>query len=193
MTESEELSWENIVAMKLEGPPEAGFDCGREEQNWFLYERAWADQEEMISVTYRYYLHGMFAAYATVLMDGISLSFRERGSRIRYETVGATKLAQLGVDYRFQGRRLGEWIVAHVTSVARSVSQILGCRYVSVDALPGLEWWYQRQAFELNKLMQERRIWFAREKNRDLERIPTSMRLDIRSWDAPSAVHVPLL
>lgn len=188
--EDQDLSWDDIVVLTLDGPPELGFDCGHPEQNAFLYERAWPDQEEMISVTYRYYLHGILAGYATVLMDGISLSFRERGLRIRYETVGAAKLAQLGVDLRFQGRRLGEWIVAHVTSLARRVARILGCRYVSVDARPGLMPWYQRQAFELNKLMQERRIRFAMEKNRDPERLPTSMRLDIRDRD-PALVLNP--
>lgn len=192
MTEHEELSWENIVAVKLEGPPEPGFDCGHHEQNAFLYERAWPDQVEMISVTYLYYLHGMFAAYATVLMDGVSLSFRERGTRIRYETIGATKLAQLAVDQRFQGRRLGEWVVAHVTMIAHRAGHVLGCRYVTVDARPGLITWYQRQAFELNKLMQERRIWFAREKNRDLDHLPTSLRLDLKGRDIPSVSDSPL-
>lgn len=183
MEAHEDLSWDNIVVIKLDGPPDPGFDCGNDEQNSFLYEHAWADQEEMISVTYLYYFHGIFAAYATVSMDGISLSFRERGLRIRYETVGAAKLAQLGVDRRVQGRRLGEWIVAHVTMIARRVGNSLGCRYVSVDARPGLAPWYQRQAFETNKLMQERRIRFAVEKNRDILHLATSMRLDIRKLE----------
>jgi GNAT superfamily N-acetyltransferase len=185
MDKHEALSWDNIIVLKLDGPPEPGFDCGDDDQNAFLYERAWADQEEMISVTYRYYLHGIFAAYATVLMDGISLSFRERGLRIRYETIGATKLAQLGVDRRFQGRRLGEWIVAHVTMIARRVGDSVGCRYLSVDARPGLAPWYQRQEFVTNKLMQERRIRFAVEKNRDPLHLTTSMRLDIRNEISP--------
>ncbi len=180
MEAHEELSWDDIVVRKLDGPPEPGFDCGNDDQNSFLYERAGADQEELISVTYCYYLHGIFAAYATLLMDGISLSFRERGLRIRYETIGATKLAQLAVDRRFQRRRLGEWIVAHVTMIARRVGNTLGCRYVSVDARPGLAPWYKRQAFETNKLMQQRRTGLAVEKKRDPDAIPTSMRLDIR-------------
>jgi hypothetical protein len=97
----------NIIVRKLDGPPEPGFDCGHHEQNTFLYEHAWADQQELISTTYQYYVDGVFAGFATVSMDGLPLTFRERGVRIRYETVGATKLAQLGVDVRFQGRGLG--------------------------------------------------------------------------------------
>lgn len=170
-----------IAVRKLEGPPEPGFDCGNPEQNEFLYDRAWADQQALASVTYQYFVGGAFAGFATVAMDGLALTFRERGSHIRYETVGATKLAQLGVDVRFQGRGLGETIVADVIGLAIRESRRIGCRFVAVDARPGLDGWYERLAFKRNKLMQERLTRIAREKNRDLARLGTSMRFDIRS------------
>jgi GNAT superfamily N-acetyltransferase len=170
----------DVTVHKLEGPPEPGFDCGHAEQNAFLYEQAWKDQQELISTTYQYYVDGRFAGFATVSMDGLPLSFRERGSRIRYETVGATKLVQLGVDVRFQGRGLGEAIVADVIGLAQKGARMLGCRFVAVDARPGLDGWYERLAFRRNKLMQQRMIRFALEKNRDVERLATSMRYDIR-------------
>ena len=174
------LSADDIVVRKLDRPPPAGFDCGHPEQNAYLYDHAWNDQQENIAITYCYYIDGTLAAYATVLMDGVSLAFRERGSRIRYETVGATKLAQMGVDRRFQGRRLGGRILADVAGMAGELSNRLGCRYVTVDARPGLEPWYERYSFRRNKLMQQRRIRFAVEKNRDPGGLGTSMRYDIR-------------
>lgn len=173
---------------KLDGPPAPGFDCGHPEQNAYFYDRAWNDQQENVAVTYCYYVENTLAAYATVLMDGLSLAFRERGVRIGYETVGATKLAQLGVDLRFQGRRLGDRIIADVTGLASQLSGRVGCRFVTVDARPGLESWYQTRLFKPNKLMQKRRIQFALEKQRDPQRLPISMRLDI--WDLRSKLHV---
>jgi hypothetical protein len=84
-----EISTADLVRRKLDGLPEPGFDCGREDQNAFLYERAWEDQRERLSVTYLYYIHGMLAGYATVCPDGLLVGRRERGFRIRYESVGA--------------------------------------------------------------------------------------------------------
>ncbi|HEU4556478.1 MAG TPA: hypothetical protein VFS20_01470 [Longimicrobium sp.] len=118
-------------------------------------------------------------------MDGLSLAYRERGVHIRYETVGATKLAQLGVDVRFQGRRLGERILADVAGLAGNLSNQLGCRFVTVDARSGLESWYQRNHFKRNKLMQKRRIALALEKHRDPQLLPVSMRFDIGNRSAP--------
>lgn len=189
------VTLDELVVRKLDGPPQPGFDCGSPEQNAYLYDHAWRDQQEMVSVTYCYYVQGILAAYVSVLMDGLSLAFRERGIRIRYETVGATKLAQLGVDTRFQGRRLGARILADVVALAEHSSNQLGCRYVSVDARPGLEAWYEQRFFTKNKLMQERRRRFALEKQRDPDRLATSMRLDIRDWIAsqhsPDPVSFP--
>ncbi|HEX6748825.1 MAG TPA: GNAT family N-acetyltransferase [Longimicrobium sp.] len=181
MSVRREISPEDIFIQRLDGPPEQGFDCGTTEQNSYLYDHAWADQEESVSVTYLHYVHGILAGYSTISMDGVQLSFRERGIRIRYETVGAVKLAQLGVDRAFQGCGLGSLLVDFVVAQARVVSTIVACRYVSVDARPGLEAWYERYGFRRNKLMQERMRRFALEKNRDPDRLATSMRIDIRS------------
>ena len=45
------------------------FDCGRAEQTTFFHESAYEDQLALLSVTYRYYVRGMLAAFATVCMD----------------------------------------------------------------------------------------------------------------------------
>ncbi|HEX8831484.1 MAG TPA: hypothetical protein VF705_09980, partial [Longimicrobium sp.] len=97
------------------------------------------------------------------------------------ETLGATKLGQLGVDLRFQGRGLGETIVADVIGLARETGRNIGCRFVAVDARPGLDGWYRKLAFKPNKLLQQRRIEQALEKRRDLQALATSMRYDLRT------------
>jgi hypothetical protein len=50
------VSPDEIAIRTLDGSPEPGFDCGRSDQNAFLYERAWPDQQEQVSVTYLYYV-----------------------------------------------------------------------------------------------------------------------------------------
>lgn len=169
----------DVVARLLDGPPEAGFDCGRADQNGFLYERAWEDQQEKVSATYLYHVNGMLAGYATVCMDALPLGTRERSLRIRYKEVGALKLAQLGVDLHFQGRGLGALIVADVIALAREISARVGCRYVTLDAHPEVANWYEALEFKRNKLRQKLRLQETAGK-RDPSTVAISMRFDIR-------------
>jgi len=180
MSSGDGISIDDTVVRLLGGQPEAGFDCGHDEQNRFLYERAWDDQKERVSTTYLYHVNGMLAGYATVCMDSLPLSTRERALRIRYREVAALKLAQLGVDLRFQGRGLGTLIVAYVVELARELSARVGCRYVTLDAHPEVAEWYEEAlGFKRNKLRQKLRLQEAAGK-RDLSTVAISMRFDIR-------------
>jgi hypothetical protein len=71
-------------------------------------------------------------------------------------------------------------IVADVIALAQKGSAMIGCRFVAVDARPGLDRWYESLDFRRNKLMQQRMVRFALEKNRDPDGLGTSMRYDIR-------------
>lgn len=171
------------VIRKLDGPPAAAFDCGRAEQTAFFLERAFEDQRARLSVTYCYYFKGMLAAFATICSDALPLGRRERDRTIRYQDVGAIKLAQLGVDVRFQGMGLGRLVVADVIRRARRECDDVGCRYLTLDAQPDLVRWYERQGFERNELRQERRIQEALAHGRDPARIAVSMRYDLGRID----------
>lgn len=171
----------DVVPRKLDGPPEAGFICKHEDQTSFLYERAWADQQQLVSTTYVYYVHGILAGYATVCLDAIQLSRRERGFHIKYEIIGALKLAQLGVHQSFEGRGLGTYIVADVVGLARTLSDSVGCRFVTVDARADMIPWYEHHlGFKHNTEMQRHRVELAVARKRDPDRLAVSMRFDIR-------------
>jgi GNAT superfamily N-acetyltransferase len=175
-------SWtpDDIRHRKLAGAPSAGFDCGRVEQNEFLYRRAWLDQQESVSTTYLFFVGRRWAAYATFLMDSIPLSRKERG-KIPYRTVGAVKLGQLGVDQRFQGGGLGTEIVVFGMSLAKSVGRRLACRYLTLDAQPDLVGWYEARGFVRNHLRQAERLEDALRHGRDPAHTPVSMRFDLRA------------
>ena len=154
MPADQAIAVDDLVIRKLDGSPPSGFDCGREMQNSFLYERAWEDQRESLSVTYLYFVKGMFAAYATVCMDSLELGTREKIFKVRYKYVSALKIAQLGVHRSFQGQGLGKLVVADMIAFAQEQAGKVGCRYVSLDAQPDIEGWYKAQGFKRNKLMQ---------------------------------------
>jgi GNAT superfamily N-acetyltransferase len=169
---------DQIVVRRLDEFPPAGFDCGRDAQNRFLRDSALRDQQEWLSCTYLHYVHGICAAFATVCMDSLPLGTREKPKSVRYKYVSALKLAQLGVDRRFQGLGIGREVIADVVALARLAAVAYGCRYVTLDAQPELVGWYQAHGFVINKLQQSQRIQALG--GRGAGEIPVSMRLDLR-------------
>jgi GNAT superfamily N-acetyltransferase len=171
---------------RLEGNPPTEFDCGREAQNRFLHGLAWHDQQEWLSCTYLHFLGGTYVAYATVCMDAVPLGTREKPRAVPYRYIGALKLAQFGVDRRFQGQGLGLEVLADVVHLAREAAERYGCRYVSLDAHPELVPWYEQHGFVINKLAQKQRTEATAGKV-DPASLSVSMRLDLR----PPAPHLP--
>jgi GNAT superfamily N-acetyltransferase len=165
---------------RLDGPLPPEFDCGRDEQNVFLHEQAWIDQQALLSTTYLLKDGWKLAAFVTLCMSGVSLHRDERGPAIRYQDIGALKLAQLGVARSFQGQGVGGDAVAFVIGLAQSSSWNFGCRYVILDAQPELAPWYSELGFVRNRLQQERRISDAIAHGRDPKRVAISMRYDLR-------------
>jgi hypothetical protein len=169
-----------LRAERLEGSPPPAFDCGRDEQNEHLHRRAWEDQQQRLSTTYLLQRSGLPAGYVTVCMDSLPLARGEREPAIRYQHVSALKLAQLGIDLRFQGMGMGTEAVGFVVRLASRVGEQVGCRYVTLDAQPDLEGWYARQGFLRNQLQQQQRREDAISHRRDPETIAISMRYDLR-------------
>ena len=165
---------------RLSGIPSGTFDCGRIDQNRFFREHSWTDQTERLSTTYTFQVHGITAAFATICMDALPLSRRERGSSIRYHHVSSLKLAQLGVDRSFQSEGMGRSIVSFIIELAFDIGEVVGCRYVTVDAQPDLEEWYKARGFVRNHLAQEQRVNDALAHRRDPAAVPISMRYDLR-------------
>lgn len=168
-----------LRAYSLDGAPPPDFDCGRDEQNQHLHARAWEDQQRRLSTTYLLHRDGLVAGYATVCMDSLPLARRERGPTIRYQHVSALKLAQLGVDRRFQGLGIGREAVGFVVRLAVRIADQVGCRYVTLDAQPDLVGWYTDQGFVPNRLRQEQRLADAILHRREPGQVPVSMRFDL--------------
>jgi GNAT superfamily N-acetyltransferase len=166
-----------VEVRRLAGPPPHGFDCQREAQNRFLYDRAWQDQRERLTTTYLYYAFGVLAAYGTVCMDSLVLGTREKPRSARYRYIGALKIAQLGVNRAHQGQGLGQTVVADLIRLAYRISERAGCRYVTLDSARDLLGWYEYQGFVINKATQSARE--AAGAGRGAENIAVSMRFDL--------------
>lgn len=64
-----------------------------------------------------------------------------------YPHIPVVLLARLAVDRRFQGRGVGQQLLAHALDQALGIQRAMGCRGVIVDAYPGAVEWYQRYGF----------------------------------------------
>lgn len=179
MVSESPISPEDLLVIPLDGPPDLGFDCGRREQNSYLYDWARADQDAKLAVTYLYYPQGILGAYATVCMDAVPLARSERDPDERFQEVSALKLAQLGVAMPFQGMGLGRKVVADVVVLARDVAERVGCRYMTLDAQTDVVPWYERLSFKRNRLRQNRRVEDALAHGRDPDSIAVSMRYNL--------------
>jgi GNAT superfamily N-acetyltransferase len=169
-----------IRVERMDGQPSAGFDCGRQPQNDFLYTRAWRDQKAGVSVTYLLYAKGILAGFVTVLASKIDLGPGERLPRVFWREVPAIKIAQLAVDRRFAGQGLGKLLVSFGIQLARRIRFDVGCRVVTLEAQPDLVTWYEHQAFRASMEEQRMRVERAHADGRQTERLPVSMRFDLR-------------
>jgi GNAT superfamily N-acetyltransferase len=175
------FSRDDLEMRIIDGPPPVGFDCGVEEQNAFLYCRAWKDHCRGVTVTYLLFAKGILAAYVTLMTDRIRLGPRERAKGLSYQIVPAIKIAQLAVSRPFATFGLGRYLVGYAVETARTLRGLVGCRYVTLDAeREELVDWYERQGFVRNLLEQEQRREEASRRSRDPDRIAISMRFDLR-------------
>lgn len=183
-TFSAEAPWtlDDLDTRALEEPPPADFDCGADDQNRFLQERAWRDHQKGISSTHMLYVKGIPAAYVTLMADRIKLSPKEKLKGVSYELAPAIKVAQLAVARRFSGHGLGKFMIGYAVANARAVRAEIGvgCRYLTLDSQPLLVGWYERMGFKRNIEEQRYREQLASERNRPIEDLPVSMRFDLR-------------
>lgn len=173
---------DDLDPRRLDGQPDVAmpFDCGREEQNAYLREHAWDDQQNGFSVTWMAEVKGIIAGYVTLTMDGLELYGFERPDGGRYKEYPAIKIGQLGVDKSFQGLHIGQYLIAFALIMATSMADQIGCRYLTVDAKRDVVDWYKAQGFKENKLREAERGREARAAGRDRTDAPVSLRLDIR-------------
>lgn len=173
---------EEIELFPMEGQPSPGFKCSREEQNVFLYERAYDEQVDGFSVTYLAFYKGIHAGFLTVAMDAIALQTKEKPrSDVKLVRLPAMKIVQLAVSESLEGQGLGKALVALGVGIALEVRRQVGCRYVTVDAKPDLVEWYADQEFKRNKIDRKEKEERAREHGLDIDEMPVSMRMDLLS------------
>ncbi len=151
------------------------FNCGEPDYNDYLRDgTAYRDEAAGVARVYLAMYEDKPIGYFAVLNDAIQLETKERPKTIAYSSVPALKIGRLATSLEVQGQGIGKYLVQVVVGLAIAQSKVVGCRFVTLDALPGREDFYLRQGFVRNKLVHKN---FEKLRNKPLEN--TSMRLDI--------------
>ena len=148
------------------------FTCVEQDLNEFLQSDALSYQAMRVSTTYVFMEPECqdIVAYVTLCCDNVMLTENEKEDEdIDPETtfpVPAIKIARLAVHKDKEGRGIGTYLLEFAVGLATDVSEKIGCRFVTVDALPNRVEWYEMRQFRKNN------HYYKRKNN-------VSMRLDL--------------
>jgi GNAT superfamily N-acetyltransferase len=122
------------------------------ELNDFLINDSLNDQDEMISRTYLCCLNKSITGFFTIVADTIEVQAIDEADSIdgyRYRKYPSIKIARLAVDETYERQGFGRFLVLAAIGLALSVSEIIGCRYLTVDSKLESMSFYERLGFRV--------------------------------------------
>lgn len=136
------------------------FSCGDDDLDEFLRDDAAHLQEAGVSQVYLAWYEAELVGYAAVLADAIQLKTNDvkRLRPLTYQDaqliIPAVKLGRLAVSTAFKDRysRCGTCLVQLVVDLAQSVTEVVGCRLLTVDAYRASIGFYSKLGFASRKL-----------------------------------------
>jgi ribosomal protein S18 acetylase RimI-like enzyme len=120
----------------------SSFDCGISEYNEYLMQDALRSMNDHIALTWLLSEHstGKIAAYMSLIMDAIKLSFTEKelhNLNYPFRTIPAMKIAKLAVDSYFSEKYkgIGTFMIDSAERLALACNTAYcACRFLTVDA-----------------------------------------------------------
>lgn len=128
------------------------FCCNNNDLDNFLKNYAISEQEDKVSRTYLTCLHNEVIGFFTLSASGIEIlaidivdSVKEFPESI-YPAIDIHKLA---VTEKFQGRGIGKYTLNAAIGKILSVSEHIGCRYVTLDSVKNKIGFYEKYGFKI--------------------------------------------
>ncbi|RAP45041.1 MAG: hypothetical protein BZ135_06830 [Methanosphaera sp. rholeuAM6] len=138
----------NYKIEKLNRYHEVGeFDCGNNNLNKYLKEKALFQQEEQYNVTYIVRYGEDIVAYFSLFAD----SFRTKNNpelNTKYEFCPAIKIGRLAVDNKFGSIGLGTNLLDEITKKVIELSENVGIMFLTIDAYFNAYPFYQKNSFK---------------------------------------------
>lgn len=130
----------------------SSFHCTNSDLNDFLKNDALRNQEQLINKTYVCYYQNHLVGYFTLTTDTIQVKSIDSSDCVDdfpYSRYPALKLARLATDEKFQHMGVGSYMLHIAIYLTQKVSEIAGCRYITVDSKPQSVGFYSKHGFKL--------------------------------------------
>lgn len=128
------------------------FCCGNNDIDDFLKNCAIAEQEDKLSRTYLVFLDNGVIGFFSLAASSIEVlaidtaNGVEQFSESIYPAIDVPKLA---VTKKFQGMGIGEYTLKAVIGKVLSVSEDIGCRYITLDSMKDKVGFYKKYGFKI--------------------------------------------
>ncbi len=130
----------------------SSFCCTNTELNEFLKNDALLDQTLMVSRTYLCCQKKQAAGYFTLVADTLEVEAVDQIDKIEgylYRKYPAIKIARLAVHQSNERQGIGRFTLLAAIGKAISVSNDIGCRYITVDSKPESMGFYEKHNFKI--------------------------------------------
>ncbi len=139
------------------------FNCGDNDLNEFLFEKAKLYTKELLATTFILENSTQTVAYYSIFNDSLKVEeedFISKSALKRFlkvlvsqpkrhlKSFPALKIGRLGIDEKFKGKGLGRLIVNNLISETLELNQRQGCKLITVDAYRESLVFYERLNFE---------------------------------------------
>lgn len=165
----------------------AGFDCGVKDLNEFLQNDALRYAARRIARVYVALLDDRVVGYVALVADSLVLETREKKKLdLKHRDpkyVPAIKVGRLGTCAGFKNRGIATELLRFSIDVANLASRYIGCRLLTLDALPTSMAFYEKRGFIRNKHNSKKGKGKSGKKSDT-----TSFRLDLRTENLPAWV-----
>ena len=163
MIRSDERNLDNYYIRRLqENETIKSFDCGDDDLNDFIMNRADDYHKAMLSVTYvfEHKASGKIIGYFSLANDKISIDdfgnntefnrFRRKRftNEKRIRSYPSVKICRLGIDNDFRGYGVGTKLINFI-KLFYSKDNKAGCRFLTVDAYHNAVAFYERNMFQI--------------------------------------------
>ena len=146
-----------------ENYPIKSFDCGDDDLNDFLFNKALLYQKELLATTFIVENEERTLGYYSVLNDSLQLKEEDFPSKSKYKkflsyliphpkrhlkSVPAVKIGRLAIDKTYKGKGLGMVFIRNIILDCVELNRKIACRLITVDAYKDALPFYQRLGFE---------------------------------------------
>lgn len=140
------------IALLSEEHELAPFQSTNADLNDFLKNDSFRDQKNLITKTYLSLSNEVIIGYFSMLADTIEVQAIDEDDGVAgypYKKYPCIKIARLAVDERFERKGFGRFSVLAAIGLAISVTEVIGCRYLTVDSKPESVSFYKKLGFKI--------------------------------------------